>query len=168
MKILDATVRWNEKYSLNDPELAVLVDEVPDWDGMTFTQRGSLYFAEQGGYVKFYSWTGGQQEGYGGDHREIRLQTRGVVSKRVLRGPWSSRAGVMNQAGFTPSMDVLLATDPEVLRRGFTYSHASITYEMGKMAAIMAGCHLIHQFRGGEQILVPSINDCIIVKQRTD
>ena len=166
MKILDATVRWNEKYSLNDPELAILVDKVPDWEQMTFSQRGSLYFAEQAGYVKFYSWTGGQQEGYGGDHRTIRLQTKGQVVRRVLRGPWSSRAGVMNQAGFTPSIDCLLTTDPNVLKRGWTYSHASITYQMGKKAAIMAGCYLVREARGGDKIWLPSTDDCIVIKQQ--
>jgi len=63
-----------------------------------------LWYAESDdGFVSYFAWSGGQQDGYGGRHFDITTVDGEEVT---LKGPWSSRAGVMNKAGYGPVMDV--------------------------------------------------------------
>ncbi len=152
MNILNAQVEWNRGLT-NNPRLVVLAEGIPDHDALLFRKRDGLYFGELNGYVKFYCWSGGQQEGFGGDHRKISLIDGSEVT---LMGPWSSRAGVMNGAGFQTCIDVALTGDHEVWRKGRGFSWGAITLAMGKKAAIMAGVHLARVDDDPEEIWAPS------------
>jgi len=57
-------------------------------------------------------WDGGQQDGFNGRHYEIETVDGEQVT---LKGPWSSRAGIMNKAGYGPCLDCLYRTHPEQL-----------------------------------------------------
>jgi len=64
-----------------------------------------LWYAESDdGFVSYFAWSGGQQDGYSGRHFDI---TTVEGEEVTLKGPWSSRAGVMNKAGYGPCMDVV-------------------------------------------------------------
>ena len=103
MKIIGAKVRWNLEWG-NYPDLEVLVDELPNRGLLRYQHKENCYFAElPDGYVSFYYWTGQQSQGYGGSHFPI---TMADGSQVILKGPWSSRCGVMNAVGFTPSVDL--------------------------------------------------------------
>jgi hypothetical protein len=73
-----------------------------------------LWYAEHEptGYVQFFAWDGGQQNGFNGRHYDIETVDGEEVT---LKGPWSSRAGVMNLAGFGPCMKALYRTHPDQL-----------------------------------------------------
>lgn len=138
MKAIDVRVNWNEFYD-NSPTLEVFVDEYPKgiWDEdpntnplrykYMVTRSGNLFFGELDGYVSFFS--GGYPEksdGYYGRQFPIILESG---EKIVLRGPWSSRAGVMNMY-FTPCMDISLTEDPKVWEKGHTFYASACTVEL--------------------------------------
>ncbi|HRR49605.1 MAG TPA: hypothetical protein P5293_06605 [Bacteroidales bacterium] len=125
MKILDMKVCWYENFD-NDPQLQILVDKMPDFDDLLYEKKDGLYFAEKDGYVSFFVYTK-PGEGFGGRVFPITL-TDGT--KVDLKGPWSSRAGVMNKAGFEPCLDVHLTDDPEVWKRGYTFYAAHVTKKL--------------------------------------
>ena len=124
MKILKARIEWMLKYA-NAPNIRLLVDKLPDHKDLRYERRGNLYFAEKDGYADFYSYSR-PDEGFGG--REFRL-TMVDGSEAVLKGPWSSRAAVMNGAGFPPTIPVSITDDPAVWERGFTFYGAHVTVD---------------------------------------
>lgn len=81
------------------------------WDKKTlrFAQRGECFYAEnrETGHVSFFAHSGSDRNegGFGGSEYEITMLDG---TKKVLRGPWSSRAGAMNMKGFGPCVDVSL------------------------------------------------------------
>lgn len=103
MKIVNAHIKWYNQYA-NNPEWNVVVEDVPDRQELRYKQKGSLYFAEKDGLIKFFSWSG-PGEGYGGDIFNITMEDG---STKSLKGPWSSRAGCMNNAGFKLCTDAYL------------------------------------------------------------
>lgn len=99
----------------NDPRLILYVDEIPDTSDLKFegSEEQGLWYAEhESGYVQFFAWDGGQQDGYNGRHYDIETVDGEEVT---LKGPWSSRAGVMNKYGFGPCLEALYRTHPDQL-----------------------------------------------------
>lgn len=123
MKVLDCRVNWMEKWD-NKPYLELMVDRIPEDSEMIFEQKDDLFYAEKDGYVRFfyYSQPG---NGFGGARYPITMKDG---SEMILKGPWSSRAGCMNNAGFKPSLDVVITNDKEAFDRGYTFlaSHATL------------------------------------------
>lgn len=114
MEIWDAEIDWREDFG-NPARLINYVNKVPNHTDVTFTgntETGLWYGENEDGYASWFAWDGGQQDGYGGRHYELEMEDG---STQVLKGPWSSRAGVMNKAGFGPCMDVLYRTHEEQL-----------------------------------------------------
>lgn len=113
--------RWS-----NSPTLAILVDEMPETKDFRYEQKGSLYYGEKDGYVNFFAYDRPDQ-GYGGRHFPITM-TDGT--EKVLIGPWSSRAGVMNAAGFGPCLDVSITSRQDDWVRGYTFFAAAVTLDV--------------------------------------
>lgn len=131
MKILDAQVDWREDVG-NDPRLEVLVDEIPDRSELRFEHEDGLWCGISDGYVSYFAWSGdGNDGGFSGRCFEITTTDGEQVT---LRGPWSSRAGCVNQRRFGPVVDVRLATDPAVLERGYTFRSGTLTLSAAKQA----------------------------------
>ncbi|GAB3328310.1 hypothetical protein [Haloplanus salinarum] len=131
MKLLDAQVDWREDVG-NDPRLEVLVDEIPDRSGLRFEHEDVLWVAIDNGYVEYFSWSGdGNDGGYSGRSFEITTVDGEQVT---LKGPWSSRAGCVNKRSFGPVVDVRMATDPDVLERGYTFRTGTLTLSAVKQA----------------------------------
>lgn len=124
MKVLEAAVYWYWGFA-NSSHFKVLVDKIPSREELVYKKKGSLYFAELDGYVDFHDYNG-PGEGYCGSVFRTPLDD-GTVE--MHKGPWSSRAGVMNGAGFTPCVDVLITDDPETWKRGYTFYGGAITVE---------------------------------------
>lgn len=133
MNLIDATVDFRPNVA-NDPVLELLVDEIPDRADMMFEhdeERG-LWYGEKDGFVRFYSFSGPENEGgFSGHHYEITTVDGEDVT---LEGPWSSRAGVMNRVGFGPCVGVRITTDPAVLENGHTFQSGAVTLEVAKQA----------------------------------
>lgn len=135
MWIEDAQVDWKEGYA-NDPKLQVLVDETPDRSDLRFEHEDGLWVAIDNGYVEYFAWSGdGNDGGYSGRCFEITTVDGEQVT---LKGPWSSRAGCVNKRSFGPVVDVHLATDPEVLERGYTFKSGTLTLSAAKQAIDLA------------------------------
>lgn len=119
MKVLSARVtEWKRK-----PEFELQINRLDNHNHMVYEKRGDLYFAESGGYVHFYAHNPRNESGYGGSKFKLTLTDGSVVE---LKGPWSSRPGVMNAAGFKPCISVVL-----IDASGTKYGGA-ITVELAK------------------------------------
>ena len=150
MKILNAKVNWMKGYA-NDPYLEVLVDKIPR-DDLRYEQKGELFFAEHEGYVSFFAYSG-PGDGYGGSRFDIIMKDG---SKKTLIGPWSSRPGVMNNAGFALCTGVSITDDPKVFERGHTFYGGNLTLEKAKEAATIAEVFMVEKKDGDEKIFVVS------------
>ena len=112
---LQCAVNWYDDCS-NYPVLEIMVDQIPFLESMRFehrhfdTQR-DLWFAHKDGYVKFFAWSGPENEGgyYGAEF----LITLVDGSNVVLKGPWSSRTGIMNQFFIPQCIDAHLNTEDD-------------------------------------------------------
>lgn len=62
----------------------------------------------------------------------------------TLKGPWSSRAGCVNQRSFGPVVDVRITTNPSALERGHKFRTGTLTLEGAKQAIDLVDepCHL--------------------------
>ena len=135
MKIIDAQIDWREDVA-NDPRLQVLVDEIPERSELRFEHEGGLWAAIEDGYVEYFAWSGdGNDGGYSGRSFEITTVDGEEVT---LKGPWSSRAGCVNQRSFGPVVDVLLTSDAQVFEQGHTFRSATLTLSAAKQAIDIA------------------------------
>ena len=136
VRLLQARVDWYDNFD-NSPQIKVLVDELPKRHVYKKIPKpgGALYYSDTGGIVRFYSYTEGDQKGYGGAVFELELED-GTVDK--IKGPWSSRAGAMNRY-FPLCLNATMTDDPEVMRRGHTFYAGAISFDLAKQAASKGG-----------------------------
>ena len=129
MKVLNASLWVYGKKFLNGHRLEILVDKIPDESDMRFKEKNGLYYAEKDEYVRFYYWSGkGNDGGFYGREWEITMEDG---SKRVLKGAWSSRSGVINKF-FKPCMEVSIIDDKKAFERGYTFYAGAITIDLAK------------------------------------
>lgn len=139
MKILKGRVDWMEGRA-NRPNIYLLVDVIPTLEEMRFQLHdkgghidGGIYFAENGGYCRFFSHHGsGNNGGFGGRTFDITMIDG---SPKTLLGPWSSNAGEVNERGFGPCVEVYLTTDPEAYARGHTFGAGAVLLSKLREAA---------------------------------
>ncbi len=145
MKIRQASVDWRED-SGGDPVLQVLVDEIPSRDELRFEHEDGIYCGIKSGFAVYYTWSGeGNDGGFSGDCYEITMRDGEQVT---LKGPWSSRAGCVNQLSFGPVVDVRITTVPLALERGHTLYAGALTLEAAKQAIDLVGnAHLERRLR---------------------
>ena len=160
MQIEDASVDWMEDVG-NDPRLQVVVDEIPSRYEMRFEHERQIYCAIKDGYVSYYAWSGdGNEGGFSGSCYDITMRDGTEVT---LRGPWSSRAGCVNQRSFGPIMDVRITTDPSALERGYTFRTGALTLEAAKQAIDLVDepCHLERRLKysNDEPVWVPTSSE---------
>ena len=156
MNILDARIDWRADVA-NDPRLEVLVDETPDRSELRFETEDNLWFAVEDGYAEFFAYSGdGNDGGYSGRCFEITTVDGEQVT---LRGPWSSRAGCVNQRQFGPVVGVSLTTEPATFERGHTFSTDTLTLSAAKQAIDLANddAHFerVEKFDSDEPYWVP-------------
>jgi hypothetical protein len=77
----------------------------------------------------------GNDRGFSGRSFEITTVDGESVT---LCGPYSSRAGCVNQRRFGPVVNVQLATDPSVLEKGYTFRTGTLTLSAAKQAIDLA------------------------------
>ena len=160
MRIRDAQVDWQGGL-ISDPQLQVFVDEIPDRSELRYDHDDSIWCAISDGYVDYFHWSGeGNDGGMSGRCYEITTVDGEQVT---LRGPWSSRAGCVNQRRFGPVVDVRLTTDPGVLDRGYTFRVGTLTLEAAKQAIDLVddASHLERRmaFSSDEPVWVPIRKD---------
>lgn len=106
------SVNWYEKYA-NRPIFVIDINKedypnsnefIYDVINMGYSSRYTLYYAEHpSGLVSFYLHDTNDESGYGG--REFILRCIDGTLKTV-RGPWSSRSGIINRKGLGPTVDI--------------------------------------------------------------
>lgn len=96
-QIKEVRVDWKEGFA-NSPTFQVVLNKLPDQNVVRFQRLDNLFYGEdkESGYVRFFCWdeARGQDQGFAGRHFPITLVDGTEI---VLKGPWSSRAGVMNK-----------------------------------------------------------------------
>ena len=157
-------VNWKEGYA-NTPEFEVLTDKIPNKDTLRFEQKGRLWFAESGGYCSFYSHSGADinEGGFYRDPVKINLKDG---SNKVLKGPWSSRAGVMNREGFGPCLDLAVTDDPGAFERGHTFTAGSIALDLiiDAMRKFLPDVHLLKVVDETDVDYYPSVSTTEVKK----
>lgn len=141
LKVTDATVNWYVG-CVNDPQLRLTIPgaiAAMNDENLRYERKGSLYYAENGGMVSFFYYSR-PDEGFGGRHFPIVLKDG---TEKILKGPWSSRAGVMNAAGFGPCVDVSFY-DPDNTFPELTYGGA-ISLDLAQEGAKIAGVTLVYK-----------------------
>jgi len=132
MQVRDAKVRWNEDV-LNKPVLQILVNRIPDISELTFEskQDKSIWYAEKDGFVKFFSGHPDEDgKGFGGDSYTLNTKE----GKVELVGPFSSRAGYMNNIGFGPCIDVELTTNKSKFKKHDRFTGYAVTKRFAEEA----------------------------------
>ncbi|KKM21339.1 hypothetical protein LCGC14_1636470 [marine sediment metagenome] len=129
MEILKARIDWRERYT-SGSSLYLLLKDKPKWEDFRFDKKEGYYFAENQGLVKYYYYLK-PGDGFGGRRFPITMQD-GI--ERVLKGPWSSRASVMNKMGFHPCIEAAITEEEDVWKRGHTFFASAVTIEIAKEA----------------------------------
>ena len=157
MKILNAKVDWMMNFH-NHPSLMVLVDKIPEES--VYTHKDGLYFSNTEGFCRYFAYEK-PGDGYGGRQFPIKMDDG---TTKVLIGPWSSRAGVMNHC-FTPCIDVYITEDTKNFgtKNYYTRYHGAITLELAEQAAKMAKCHLV-KVLDGDITWHPSMGKNFVIK----
>lgn len=149
MKIIKIKVDWRDGWA-NDPRLQVLVDKIPNHNVFNYEEKDGFYYAEYKGYVNFFYYMQ-PDNGYAGKHFNITMKDG---SKKILNGPWSSRAGVINNVGFGPCIDVIITDDFKVWKRGYTFYCGSVSVmlvqEFNGIVEIGKGYGLVNKVGIGE------------------
>jgi len=128
MLVLGIQIKKHPKNHYPRFDINLLVDRIPDRSEMRFANQGSHWFSNHEGYVRYFGWEPGRNNGgYYGDSFDIIMEDE---SKVTLLGPWSSRSSVMNKIGFAPSLEVSITDDLEVMTRGYTFYAAAVTVEL--------------------------------------
>lgn len=160
LKIIDAKINWNIGVA-NQPKLRILVDKIPQMEVMTFKVKEQTYLAQLGGYVRYFSYRGpGNDGGFYGTEFKINLH-RGEdqVIPFTLKGPWSSRAGVVNTVFDEQIMDVSITDNPDRFEQDRMYYSGAITLDMALQAiTLIEGAWLLREQKHGDITYVPTIS----------
>lgn len=152
MKPVACSVNWYEGYA-NDPVLQIVVDRIPNAEEFRYDHKDGLWFAEKEGYVRFFSWNGpGNEEGYGNRCFPIKTKDGEEV---VLRGPWSSRSGVMNKYFNPQSLDVSVKTEDSPYETLWYSGHVTLLFALEAIKLCEEPIELVVKESHGEYIFVP-------------
>ena len=111
---------------------------------MRFQHRDGLWWGEADGMVQFYAWEGpGNAGGFGGSVYKLPMAD-GTIAE--LLGPWSSRPGVMHQAGFPACMEVEWAVDDN-------YAYGHMLVDVIKASGLVA----LEQLTDSDQFVVDGV-----------
>ena len=121
MKVIGAYVDWKHGYQ-NEPELAVMVDKLHDQSVYKYDKKEidgyTAYYAQtKEGWVNFLIHNPDNNRGFRGSMFNITMTNDKKVS---IKGPWSSRSGVMNALGFEPCVEI--TTDDISEKIGILYA----------------------------------------------
>jgi hypothetical protein len=157
MTILDCKVEWREEWD-NTPELFILVDEFPSLEKTLFDYKPKgLFFAEEGDFVLFFYYVRPSQ-GFGGRSFTLNMKDG---TKKTLVGPWSSRSGVMNDAGFTKCVEVVMTNSRENFKDGLpTLSGAiALSSAMKAVEEFLPDVTIIRAPGNEEEFYIPALKD---------
>jgi hypothetical protein len=158
MKLLNAEIERHAGYA-NGPELKLIVDKMTAEEDFVYDEKEldgcTLYFAKhEDGLVRFFSHNHSNERGFAGHVFKLRVQDGSI---KELKGPWSSRAGVMNNY-FPHCVDCII----EERDTGSRFSSA-ISLELATKAASMAGVWLVQTLRRND--IVYEIEEVVQIEE---
>jgi hypothetical protein len=142
------------------PQMALLVDKLPDHNELIYDVKNGIYYAELDGYVSFFYY---QSPGNGYAGREFVLNMKDGSAK-TLKGPWSSNSASINAAGFGPCCEVSITDDPTAFDRGYTFYAAAVTIDVLREACKMTNTFMVQH----DGYFVPSIHPTRLFKPATN
>lgn len=149
MDIRFAQVNWNDDHD-NAPMLEIVASDYPeegDWSYADFQISPGcvLYRAEYNDYVRFLHHMASDQVGFGGRTFDLRLHSGQIIQ---IKGPWSSRAGVVNRYFVPHCVEVLRYNNHSDMqdRRGGQTGH--VTIDAAVKAIRLARVHLVRIIDG--------------------
>lgn len=163
MKILKSDVNWLKAYS-SVPIIKCLVDKIPRRDSFIYTKNSNIYWSQSDGFVSFYYHNPSDETGFGGTLFKLKMDDG---SEKTIKGPWSSRPGIMNKI-FPHSVEIMLTDDEEAWNRGFTFINTYCTLNNAIKAAALAGTHLVRYIHYNEISYHPSLVSDAVVKPFRD
>lgn len=166
MTILAARVNWNEAW-LNLPTIEVLVDKLVPNDAHVYDTKDNLFLSVVEGQASYFYWAG-PGDGYGGRVFVTKMRDGSI---RKMAGPWSSRAGCVNKAGFGHTIVDCSVTDSKIFYetgKGGIFYATAITLELAITAAKMAGCTLAPTASSTEISWHASLDPRAVVKPYSD
>lgn len=132
MEVLEARVRTGIS-TYYPHRLEILVDYIPKTEDIVYRAKkdgpGTAYLAEAGGYVTFMWHSPSNETGFGGSTFNIELDTG---EKLAVKGPWSSRAYVMESLFGVQAVPCSITDTPSNWDKGYTFYAGHITYELAK------------------------------------
>lgn len=158
MNVLDAKMDWNLGYA-NPPKLKLLVDNYPE--DLIYEKKGNLYFAHKEGYASFFKVDPNDHSGFGGRVFHIKVKEGGEIREVSLRGPWSSRPGVMNRYFHPHVVDVSYTNDPKVWERGYTFFGGAVSVPLAMKAIMMIPNAVLMKIVGKDVIEYPITRDTL-------
>ena len=160
MKILAAHVEWNEQYA-NHPNLFIETDKIPNWETMRYEERGGIYYAEREGFASYFYYIH-PDVGFGGREFPITMKDG---TKKVLKGPWSSRAACVNLMGFGPIVDVTIKERESPYKYVNTAGAVTLRVAQKAIKEFCPDVYLIPYVTGSsETIFTPSLEPGRLVK----
>ena len=140
-ELLDIAVEWNERIA-NPPRFGVLVDRMPKFDvwekrPLELDQPGwHLYYAQDGEFASFFTWSGNADDGFAGWRRTVTL-TDGTTEEII--GGWSGSPIVPLRLGYPPVVGVGVRDDAADFERfggmGGLHMHLSLDRLRREVAA---------------------------------
>ena len=110
--------------------LVLLVDKIPS--SLRYRHKEGIWYAEKDGFVNFLYWKGPHNEGgFGGRDFEI---TTVEGRKVILKGPWSSRPGVVHKVGFPECVEASITTRREDFEKGYASLAGYVTLSKARQA----------------------------------
>ena len=128
MKIIHSHIDWYEGWA-NYPKLVVGIDRKPVWK---YICRNNMYFAQDDFVFNFFYHHQHNQEGYGGRIFDLDMVDG---TKASIKGPWSSRAEVMNREGFRACVDSHIHLDSPLILIASALCFVRWTEEVYKLGA---------------------------------
>jgi hypothetical protein len=175
VRILGMEINWMLGWA-NPPRIHVWVDEIPGGLIMTphrSSSKNVLWYGEKKGIVRFFSDTtlensleSKQEDGFAGRHFTIKTPN----GEHILKGPWSSRASVMNAHHPTaienPCTEIALTDKESVFEKGFTYFGSNITIDLLTPALVsFFDLTLYQEKKHGEMVFTLNKDDCGLSKK---
>lgn len=108
MEVINVQIDHHEGYA-NSPTFDVYVDKLPSRDELIYAEclikHSTLYLAiTKDGYASYMLHNPSNESGFGGS--KFTFKVLNSDEPRVIRGPWSSRAGIVNKFFTTQIVDV--------------------------------------------------------------
>jgi len=109
-----------------------------DFDDIDLEVVSGFFYAEKDGAVNYLYHDAKDRRGFSGSGFILTMEDGRKVG---LKGPWASRASLINRLTELTCVDVSITDDPEAFKRGHTFTASAITLSLAQRATVLAAKH---------------------------